>query len=215
MVKTRSHKTFDDLQVIKEQPAQTKKENINIDSESDSDEAPEEESVSATRKTMIKKQKDQEKIMKKKRDEAKAKHKEIDERRKIGKLEKEIRELEKQRKELNNIPDEIPDELPEELLETIEFGDNDHNGNKETERKRKIVFNDTEEDEKLMKVKKRKNREERLTKLRELRSKTEKEVDGGIHVKILGSKNSIGSPNNTEITKRRSQWLMRKGVRRE
>jgi U3 small nucleolar RNA-associated protein 16 len=220
MVRTRSHKTFDEeneeVNISKGSEISTLKtvKIDDIDSKNDtddSDDAPEEESVSISRKNMIEKQKDQAKIMKKKRDEAKAKHKEIEERRKIAKLEKELKQLEQQKRELDYSNDEIPNELPEYLLETFDSSKQD---NESTSKSKKIVFVDKDEEHKLDKASKRKIREERLKKLREIKYKTEKEVDGGIHVKILNKKSKNCSNNVNQIVSKKSEWLMRKRIRR-
>lgn len=213
MAVTRSHKTFDDnddVEILKE----SIKENLKViplPDESDSDDAPEEESVSVGKAQLIKKQQIQEKLMKQKREAAKQKHKEIEEKRKIAKLEKEIKELEKQRKQLNNIEDEISDELPQELLENFDFAEE----KPESKKTNKIVFDDEEENKKLEKSNKRKIREERLKKMRELKKTTEKKVGGGISVKILDSKSVVDNSAKGQNLRKKDEWLMRKRVRRE
>lgn len=209
MAITRSYKTFEDketFQVLKQKSKNAA--DLPVDNQSDSDEAPEEESMSVGKARIIEQTKAKNKILKDKREAAKQKHKEIEEKRKLAKLEKELKELEKQRKELNNIIDEIPDELPEDLLENLEVPSVDS-----PPMRQKIVFNDSEENKKIETVNKRKIREERLKKLRELRQNVERQVEGGINVKVLNndSLNTIKSEN----LKKKNSWLMRKRIRRE
>lgn len=212
MVVTRSHKTFDDdddaILDLNDKIKTDAKSMIPTENESDSDDAPEEESMSVGKARVLEQKKAQDKVLKEKREATKQKYKEIEEKRKLAKLEKEIKELEKQRKELNNIIDDIPDELPQDLLENLEIPDD-----KSVQQRKKIVFDDSEESKKLEKVNKKKIREERLKKLRELKSTNERQVDGGINVKIVstGSVNTIKS----ETLKRKDAWLMRKRIRRE
>lgn len=214
MARTRSHKTFEDdekIEVIAKTAPKIEVNVIDEENSSDSDDAPEEESVSVGKKKVLEKQKAQEKLMKQKRDEAKNKHKEIEEKRKLAKLEKEIKELEKQRKELNNIEDEIPDELPMDLLESVELEKNIP----ESQKNKKIVFDDAEENKKLEKSNKRKFREERLKKLRELKSKNVKQVEGGINVKLVESSSIFSSSIKNDNQNKKNEWLMRKRIRRE
>lgn len=221
MVRTRSHKTFDEddevrvqkvVNIGKSDPLETgeseREDNIS-ESDNDSDAAPEEESLSVTKQNMRKKQRDQEKILKERRAQVKAKHREQEERRKAAKLEKEIKKLEKQSKELKTPDDEVYDELPEDLLQNIDFLAKDEAEGKN----KKIVFNDSEEEKRINKLNKRKKREERLSSLRQLNSKDEKEVEGGIYIKILKNKHS-GNISNV-IGNRRDEWLNRKRIRRE
>lgn len=217
-MRTRSHKTFDNEDIVENtlNPKDIEKidNNNDNDNNSDSDEAPEEESVSISKKKIIDRQKDEAKILKNKRKEIKAKNKEINEKRKIAKLEKELKELEKQRKQIDTNQDEISNgELPEELLENVILVTSE-----EIEKKNqnnKILFNDKDEDKRLKRMNQRKKREERLKILRELKSKTEKVVDGGIHIKILSNNNDDNNNNKCQISARREEWLNRKRIRRE
>lgn len=220
MVKTRQHKTFDDSEEfshdanvqISTNPESTGE--ISDSDDSDSDDAPEEESVSVAKQNIIKKQKDQAKILKQKRDDAKAKHKEIEERRKIAKLEREIKELEKQRIELNKEEeeDQILEELPEELLENVDLVKEESKSKKSN---KKIVFNESEEDKKLERVNKRMKREERLKKLREIRGTTKKQVEGDIYVELLKDDGNLKKVQSSSIKNQKNEWLVRKRVRRE
>ena len=221
MVRTRSHKTFDDDDEVQVQKVvnigksdileigESEKEDKISESEEDSDDAPEEESLSVTKQNMKKKQTEQEKILKERRAQVKAKHREHEERRKAAKLEQEIKKLEKQKKKIQSDEDEVFDELPEDLLQNIEFSAKDE----AESRNKKIVFNDTEEDKRINKLNKRRKREERLNSLRQLNAKNEKEVEGGIYIKILKGKNS-GNISNA-IGNKRDEWLNRKRIRRE
>lgn len=210
MVVTRSHKTFNDDEPFVSDEIKAKKDliiNKQEESESDSeDEAPEEESISDSKKNALARQKADEELLKQKRAAAKAKHREVEEKRKITKLEKELKELEKKRKELEGISEDLPEELPEDLLEDIDL---------DKPAPSKIVFNNEEEEEKIQKANKRKNRQERLQKLRELKGKTEKQVSGGIHVKVLGDNKKTTNFSSKDIATKKDQWLMRKRIRRE
>lgn len=195
-----------DIEVISTRESTQEPENIGSESlenelEDDSDEAPEEESVSQLKSTALQKLKEQEKLEQKSRQQEREKRKQRDlqfKQQQEAKREK-IKEL--------VVADELPDLLPEEALES----DDEENAIISSKTGKHLRSEDFEKEDAAMR---KKAKLEKLKNLKEMRKQALKKGPVYVQVQDSMSKNRVPVAEKTVIDTK-SQWLQRESLNRK
>lgn len=182
--------TADEDSMINDQQSE---EDIEEDSDEDSDDAPEEESTSTIKKTILQKQEEAKKI---KQEEKRIQREKRKQQQEHNAQQQELKKI----KIKTSIPDELPDYLPEDLLESY---------TQEVEEKPKnthIRLDIADEKEA--------RRQAKLQKLANLKKSKKFAINKGpVHVQVQSITNKKAVPKaEAKVINSREKWLKRKSL---